>query len=80
VDGWVEGILKGLEQLHLVADNIKYTYINFLAQFDTQFTNSMKQEVARVALNHLKFHFSNINQYISDFEMLTWKARYTIGS
>ena len=30
VDGWVEGILKGLKQLHLVADNIKYTYINFL--------------------------------------------------
>ncbi len=45
VDGWVEGILEGLKQLHPVADNIKYTYINFLVQFDVQFTDSMKQEV-----------------------------------
>ncbi len=31
VDEWVEGILEGLEQLHPVADNIEYTYIDFLA-------------------------------------------------
>jgi len=46
VDGWVEGILEGLEQLHPVANNIEYTYINFLVQFEVQFTNSTKQEVA----------------------------------
>ena len=31
VDRWVEGILEGLEQLHLVDDNIEYTYLDFLA-------------------------------------------------
>ncbi len=46
VNGWVEGILEGLKQLHPIADNIKYTYINFLAQFKAQFTDSTRQEVA----------------------------------
>lgn len=80
VDEWVEGILEGLEQLHPVADNIEYTYIDFLAWFEAQFTNSTKQEVAQVSLDHLMFHFPNINQYISNFKMLPQKARYTIGS
>ena len=31
VDGWVEGILEGLEQLCPINDNIKYTYLNFLS-------------------------------------------------
>ncbi len=70
VDGWVEGILEGLEQLHLINDNIEYTYLNFLSRFESQFTNSTKQEVTQASLDRLAFHFPNINQYISDFEML----------
>src|SRR6267154_3975901 len=80
VDGWVEGILEGLEQLHPINDNIEYTYLNFLSHFESQFADSTKQEVAQVSLDRLAFHFPNINQYISDFEMLVRKARYTIGS
>jgi len=34
VDRWVKGILKGLEQLHLINDNVEYTYLDFLAQFE----------------------------------------------
>jgi hypothetical protein len=33
VNRWVEGILQALEQLNLVEDNVKYTYINFLVRF-----------------------------------------------
>jgi len=80
VDGWVEGILKGLEQLHPIDNNMEYTYLNFLTRFEAQFADSTKQEVAQASLNHLSFHFPSINQYISDFEMLAQKARYTIGS
>ncbi len=80
VDGWVEGILKGLEQLHPINDNIEYTYLNFLSRFESQFADSTKQEVAQASLDWLTFHFPNINQYISDFEMLACKAKYTIGS
>jgi len=80
VDSWVEGILKGLEQLHPINDNIKYTYLNFLLRFKSQFADSTKQEVTQASLDRLSFHFPNINQYISDFEMLAHKARYTIGS
>src|SRR5712671_6110308 len=80
VDGWVEGILEGLEQLHPINDNIEYVYTNFLSRFESQFADSTKQEVAQASLDRLAFHFPNINQYISDFEMLARKARYTIGS
>ncbi len=80
VDGWVEGILEGLEQLHPINNNIEYTYTNFLSQFESQFADSTKQEVAQVSLDRLAFHFPNIDQYISDFEMLARKARYTIRS
>ncbi len=80
VDGWVEGILEGLEQLHPVADNIEYTYLNFLTQFETQFMDSTKQETTQAALDHLKFCFPDIDQYISNLKMLAQKAKYTIGS
>jgi hypothetical protein len=46
VNGWVEGILQALEQLNPIEDNIEYTYINFLACFEEQFTDSTKQETA----------------------------------
>ncbi len=80
VDGWVEGILEGLEQLHPINDNIEYTYTNFLSRFESQFADSTKQEVAQASLDRLAFHFPNIDQYISDFEMLAHKAKFTIGS
>ena len=48
--------------------------------FDAQFTDFIKQEVAQASIKHLKFCFPNIDQYISDFEMLTQKVNYTIGS
>ncbi len=80
VDGWVEGILEGLEQLHPVADNIEYTYLNFLTQFETQFMDLTKQETTQAALDHLKFCFPDIDQYISNLKMLAQKAKYTIGS
>ncbi len=63
-----------------IDNNIKYTYLNFLMRFEYQFTDSTKQEVTQASLDWLTFHFPSINQYISDFEMLAWKARYTIGS
>jgi len=70
VNGWVEGIPEGLEQLHPINDNVEYTYLNFLLRFESQFMDSMKQEVAQASLDQLSFHFPDINQYISNFEML----------
>ena len=70
MDGWVEGILEGLEKLHPINNNIEYTYLNFLTRFESQFTDSTKQEVAQASLDWLSFHFPSINQYISNFEML----------
>ena len=70
VDGWVEGILNGLDQLHPLNDNVEYTYNEFLARFEAQFANSTKQEMAQASLDRLQFKFPTIDQYISDFEML----------
>jgi len=80
VDGWIKGILEGLKQLHPIDNNVEYTYLNFLMRFEAQFADSTKQEVTQASLNHLSFHFPSIDQYISDFEMLARKARYTISS
>ncbi len=60
VNGWVEGILEGLEQLHPIANNIEYTYIDFLACFEVQFMDSTKQETTQASLNHLTFRFCYI--------------------
>jgi len=42
--------------------------------------DSTRQETAQASLNRLKFHFPDIDQYISTFETLARKAQYTIGS
>jgi len=80
VDRWVEAMLQAIEQLHPIRDNIEYTYTDFLHCFQTQFTDSTKQETAQAALDRHHFKFPFIDQYISDFETLVRKAGYTVGS
>jgi hypothetical protein len=70
VDGWVEGILNGVDQLHPINDNIEYTYLDFLQRFNDQFTDLTKQETAHTTIHRLKFKFPDIDQFISNFEML----------
>jgi Zinc knuckle len=80
VDAWVETMLQILEQLDPATENVEYIYTNFLDCFQTQFTNSTKQESAQAALDRLTFKFPFIDQYVSDFEGLVRKAGYTVGS
>jgi hypothetical protein len=80
VDAWVKTMLQVLEQLDPAVENVKYVYTNFLEHFQTQFTNSTKQETAQATLDCLTFKFPFIDQYVSDFEILVRKAGYTIGS
>jgi hypothetical protein len=80
VDGWVEAMLQAIEQLHPIQDNIEYTYTDFLHHFQTQFTDSTKQETTQAALNRHHFKFPFIDQYISNFETLVRKAGYMVGS
>jgi hypothetical protein len=77
---WVEAMLQGIEQLDPIVDNVEYAYTNFLNHFQTQFTDSTRQETAQAALNKHQFKFPFIDQYISDFETLVRKAGYTVGS
>jgi len=80
VDEWVEAMLHATEQLHPIQDNVEYTYTDFLHLFQTQFTDSTKQETAQAALDRHHFKFPFIDQYISNFETLVRKAGYTVGS
>jgi hypothetical protein len=80
VNRWVEAMLQAIEQLNPIADNIEYAYTNFLNHFQTQFTDSTKQEAAQAALDKHQFKFPFIDQYISDFETLVRKVGYMIGS
>jgi hypothetical protein len=68
VDGWVEAMLQGIEPLNPIEANIEYAYTNFLNHFQTQFTDSTKQETAQATLNKHQFKFPFIDQYISDFQ------------
>jgi hypothetical protein len=80
VDGWVEAMLQTLEQLDPATEDVEYVYTNFLNHFQTQYTDSTRQEVAQATLNKHTFRFPFIDQYISDFENLVRKAGYTVGS
>jgi hypothetical protein len=80
VNGWVEAMLQTLEQLDPAMENVEYMYTNFLNHFQTEYTDSTKQEVTQAALNKHSFCFPFVNQYISDFETLVRKAEYTVGS
>jgi hypothetical protein len=42
VNGWVEAMLQGLEQLDPIEDNVEYAYNNFLNPFKTQFADSIQ--------------------------------------
>jgi len=61
VNGWVEAMLQAIEQLHPIQDNIEYTYTDFLHRFQTQFTDSTKQETAQAALDKHYFKFPFID-------------------
>jgi hypothetical protein len=80
VDGWVEAMLQAIEQLNPIEDNVEYAYTDFLNSFQTQFTDSTKEEAAQATLDKHQFKFPFIDQYISDFETLVRKAGYMIGS
>jgi hypothetical protein len=80
VDGWVEAMLQTLEQLDPATEDVEYVYTNFLNHFQTQYTDSTRQEVAQAALDKHTFRFPLVDQYISDFENLVRKAGYTVGS
>jgi hypothetical protein len=72
--------IKCTEKKLVSAVNVEYTYTDFLHHFQTQFTDSTKQETAQAALDRHHFKFPFIDQYISDFKTLVRKVGYTVGS
>jgi hypothetical protein len=69
-----------IDSLDPVDDDIREVWTTFVQEFNDHFADSQLQQRARIDLNKCKMHFSDIDQYISDFKELVWQAGYTIGN
>ena len=61
-----------------VNDNIEAAWDHFAHEFNEQFTDHTQVQHARQQLDHLKFKFPDVDQYISNFENLASMAGYTV--
>jgi len=80
VDHWVGDMTTWLTGRDPVNDNIEAAWDHFAHEFNEQFNDHTQVQRARQQLDHLKFKFPDIDQYISDFEDLASMAGYTVGN
>jgi len=59
-----------IDSLDPVDDDIREVWTTFVQEFNDHFADSQLQQRARIDLNKCKMHFSDIDQYISDFKEL----------
>jgi Retrotransposon gag protein len=77
---WVRDMGAWIDSLDPVDDDIQFTWDTFVQEFMEHFTDSQDQQRARLDLNRCKMRFTEIDQYIADFEELVCRAGYTIES
>ena len=63
-----------------VNDNVEAAWDHFAHEFNEQFNDHTQVQRARQQLDHLKFKFPDIDQYISDFEDLASMVGHTVGN
>ena len=63
-----------------VNNNVEAAWDHFAHEFNEQFTDHTQVQHARQQLDHLKFKFPDINQYISKFKDLASMVGYTVGN
>ena len=66
--------------LDLVNDNMEAMWDLFVFKFNQQFKDHTQTQRAYQQLDHLKFKFPDIDQYILDFKDLASMAGYTVGN
>ena len=80
VDRWVGDMTTWLMGRDHVNDNVEAAWDHFVHEFNEQFADHTQVQRARQQLDHLKFKFPEVDQYISDFEDLASMAGYTVGN
>jgi Retrotransposon gag protein len=80
VAAWVCDMGSWIDTLDPVNDNIQEVWDTFVQEFNNHFSDSQLQQRARLKLDKCKMHFSDVNQYISDFKDLVRQASYTISN
>jgi len=80
VDRWVGDMTTWLRGRDPVNDNIEAAWDHFAHEFEEQFRDHTQIQRARQQLDHLKFRFPEIDQYVSEFEDLASMAGYTVGN
>ena len=63
-----------------VNDNVKAVWDHFAHEFNEQFMDHTQVQWAHQQLDHLKFKFPDVDQYISNFKDLASIAGYTVGN
>ena len=69
--------LRGRDPIN---DNVEAAWDHFAHEFNEQFQDHTQAQCARQQLDHLKFKFPEIDQYVSEFEDLASMAGYTVGN
>jgi hypothetical protein len=80
VDRWVGDMTTWLRGRDPVNDNVEAAWDHFAHEFEEQFRDHTQTQRARQQLDHLKFKFPEIDQYVSEFEDLASMAGYTVGN
>src|SRR6266436_2851646 len=79
VEEWTRGMLQWIQQIP-DESNTEFVGRLFQRRLSRQFTDTQADSTARKYLAQRKMRFSDIDQYIADFEQLVRKALYRLGS
>ena len=77
---WVQNMGNWLDTLNPVADNVEDLWLQFLEAYAYQFQDSQAAQRAHNELKACRMTNNNYDEYISKFEALADKAKYTRGS
>jgi hypothetical protein len=80
VNRWVGDMTTWLRGRDLINDNVEAAWDHFAHEFEEQFWDHTQTQRACQQLDHLKFKFPEIDQYVSEFEDLASMAGYTVGN
>jgi len=78
--GWVKDIGNAIDQLNPVTQNVDAVWDTFLDKFLDCFQDTQSEVRACQELKHLKLQTMEVNQYITKFEELACKSRYSTGN
>lgn len=78
VAGWTKMIGDWIDGLDPILDNTPAVWAQFLTDFEQHFQDSSKEQKARAEIEKMRLKGNDIDQYISNFEVMTREAGYNL--